>query len=121
MKVFIKKLKLDFQVKMFVFWNLIFEINLILLIKIDIGFLCCIFVYVQYVNSYEKYLMVMLYFSFKLFNMFLCQIFQIFIFILVLYGEVGFVWVERNVMVIFYVYVCEYRIVRFNCVIMNGI
>lgn len=72
MKVSIKKSKLDSQVKMFVFWNLIFEINLTPSIKIDSGSFCCISVHVLNVNSHEKHPTVMLYLSFKLSNMFPC-------------------------------------------------
>lgn len=102
-----------------VFQNVIFEINLTPPIKIDSGSFCCISVHVQYVNSHEKHPTVMLYLSFKLSNMFPCQTLQISILTPALYGEAGFAWVERNVMVTFYVY--EHRIVKSNCVTMNGI
>lgn len=112
MKVSIKKSKLDSQVKMSVFWNLMIEINLTPSIKIDTGSFCCISVHVQYVNSHEKHPTVMLYLSFKLSNMFPCQTLQISILTPALYGEAGFAWVERNVMVTFYVY--EHRIFKCN-------
>lgn len=117
MKVSIKKSKLDSQVKMSVFWNLIFEINLTPSIKIDTGSFCCISVHVQYVKIAMRNIQRLCYI--KLSNMFPCQTLQISILTPALYGEAGFAWVERNVMVTFYVY--EHRIVKSNCVTMNGI